>query len=281
MTSRTRHRGPAAAVLHQHHKGVRRLLPPEEAGEPGVGRLALPHLSGAGLGADVHIGKAAGAVSLGHVVGHQVRQRSRRIGRNQRAGPGGEVWQGRQTQGALGPEDQIRLRRLAAVCDGAHADHQRRRVHLVVVLPHAGPAQLTVGDVVKVKGALCRRQAADGIAAGQARLLRVLLQSARPQLLGDLGEGHVAAVGEGGGDVLLPVGAGADDGLVPHLDAAGAGPGPIRQVWDILQSRRQGHGLVHGSRRESRGQKTVQIGALVPVVGGDVLRHVQGVVAGG
>lgn len=84
-----------------------------------------------------------------------------------------------------------------------------------MVLSHAGPAQLTVGDVVKVKGALCRRQTADGIAAGQARLLRVLLQSARPQLLGDLGEGHVAAVGEGGGDVLLPVGAGADDGLVP------------------------------------------------------------------
>ncbi|SCJ63631.1 Uncharacterised protein [uncultured Blautia sp.] len=77
------------------------------------------------------------------------------------------------------------------------------------------------------------------------------------------------------------MGAGADDGLVPHLDTAGAGPGPIRQVWDLLQSRRQGHGLVHGSRRESRGQEAVQIGALVPVVGGDVLRHVQGVVAGG
>ena len=189
--------------------------------------------------------------------------------------------QGRQPQGAFGPEDQIRLGRLAAVCDGPHVDHQRCRVHLVVVLPHAGPAQLAVGDAVEIKGALCRGQAVDGVAGGEARPLRVLLQGGRPQLLGDLGEGHVAAVGKGGGDVLLPVGAGADDGLVPDLDAARTGPGPLHQVRDLLQRRRQGHGLVHGPRRESGGQEAVQIGALIPVIGLDVLRYVQGVVAGG
>ena len=55
--------GAAPAVLHQHEKGVGVVLIPEEAGEPGVGGLAAPHLRCPRLGAQVHIGKAAGPVA--------------------------------------------------------------------------------------------------------------------------------------------------------------------------------------------------------------------------
>ena len=58
------------------------------------------------------------------------------------------------------------------------------------------------------KGALGGGQAVQTVGGGKARLLRVLPQGLRPQLHGDVRKGGVAAVGKGGGDVLLPLMAG-------------------------------------------------------------------------
>ena len=151
---------------------------------------------------------------------------------------------------------------------------------MILILSHAGPAQLAVRDVFPGKGALCRGQAVDIIAVCQPRLLRVCFQSFGPQLLSDLGEGHIAGVCEGVTDVLLPVGAGADDGLVPDLHAALAGPGAVLQVRQFLQRRRQRHCLIDGARREGGGQEPVQVRALVPVVGLDIRGDMQRVIAG-
>ena len=72
-------------------------------------------------------------------------------------------------------QDQLGDRGFAAVGHRAHVDHQRAGVHRVVILPHPGPAELAVRRAVKVESSFRRGQAADGIAAGQPRLLLSLI----------------------------------------------------------------------------------------------------------
>ena len=153
--------------------------------------------------------------------------------------------------------DEIGLRRPAAVGNGAHVDHQGAGIHLVLVLAHTGPAKLPGGDAVKIKGTSGGGQTVDGIAVRQPRFFRVLLQGIASQFLRHLGKGHVAAIGKGVADVLLPVGAGANDGLVPDLDAARAGPGAVLNIRKLFQRRRQRYSLVNGAGSKRRGQKAV------------------------
>ena len=149
-----------------------------------------------------------------------------------------------------------------------------------MILAHTGPAQLPGGDAVPVERALGGGQAVHGIGAGKSRLLCIPPQGIRPQLLRDLSEGRVAGVGEGLLQCLLPVDAGAGDGLVPDLDAAGAVPCPGLRVRQVLQCRRQGHGLEHRPGHKGGGEKPVQVRALITVILFQILGDVQGVIAG-
>ena len=149
-----------------------------------------------------------------------------------------------------------------------------------MVLADARPAQLAVGNAVPVKGTFGGGEAVHGIGTGQACLFRILLQGVRPQLLRNLGKGHVAGIGEGLFQGLFPVDAGAGDGLLPHLDAAGAVPGPRLRIRQVFQRRRQGHGFEHGPRHKGRGKKTVQIGPFIAVILLQIRRNIHGIIAG-
>ena len=74
---------------------------------------------------------------------------------------------------------------------------------------------------------------------------------------GKLAEGHVAGVGEGLLQTLVPVGAGADDGLAADDDAAVTVVDPALRVRDGLKGRRQRHGLKDGAGGEGGGEDPV------------------------
>ncbi|MPM58206.1 hypothetical protein SDC9_105036 [bioreactor metagenome] len=132
-------------------------------------------------------------------------------------------------------------------------------------LPHAGPAQLVIGNSVEIEGPLGGGEAADGIAVRQPRLFRVGRQRVRPQFHRHLRKRHVAGIGQSLLKRLLAVGTGADNGVVPNLHRALAIPGPGVVVLEFFNGRRPGHGLENGARRECGGKEPVQIRALVPV----------------
>ena len=117
-----------------------------------------------------------------------------------------------------------------------------------------------------VEGAGGGVQAADPVGGGEPRPDGVLLQHVLPQLVGQQGEHPVARVGQGGGDVLLPVGVGAGDGPVLHLGGAGAGPGAVKEVGHALNGGGEHHGLVYRARREGAGEKAVEVHPVVGVV---------------
>ena len=136
-------------------------------------------------------------------------------------------------------------------------------------------------EAVKIEGAGGGVQAADPIGGGEPCPDGVLLQHVFPQLVGQQGEHPVARVGQGGGDVLLPVGVGAGDGPVPHLGGAGAGPGAVKEIGHALNGGGEHHGLVDRARREGAGEEAVEVRPLVGVVllqllGGGRVQRVEG-----
>ena len=141
-------------------------------------------------------------------MGHQLRQGGGGIPLHQLFGVPGQGGQGRQAQGVLRLEHQPGHGRRSAVCDGSHIDHEGAGVGQVVVLPHAGPAQLVGREAVKIEGAGGGVQAADPVGGGEPRPDGVLLQHVLPQLVGQQGKHPVARVGQSGGDVLFPRGRG-------------------------------------------------------------------------
>ena len=68
--------------------------------------------------------------------------------------------------------------------------------------------------------------------------------------------------------------------VFPDLHGALTGPGALGKVRGLLQSRHQRHGLIDGAGRKRGGEKTVDIGAFIAVVGLDVRRHVHRIIAG-
>ena len=242
-----------------------------------MGRLAGSRLGGAGLGAHCQGAEHALAIGLLHVVAHHVPQhpagvrvkrglqRRRAVPRQGNAMHGGLlIYQ----PGSCGP----------AAGDGAQESQKRAGVHQVVILAHAGPAQVRPLP----HGELSRRRAdaADGKALGQPGLFRVLGQGIAPQLHRHLGIGAVAGPGQGIVQVHLPVGIGAGDRAALQLQPPGAGEVPVQSAVQILQSRSSGHQLEHGTRREGGGQHPVQVHAVIPAVPVPDLRRVRRVKGG-
>ena len=177
----------AAALLHHYGEGVGEVLIPQEAGKPGTGLLAASHLSSARFGAEIHIGEAVRAVGQHHILGHHVGQHLGGIRLDQPAGAAGDVGGG-QGEAALGFQHQIGDCGLPAVGHTAHPDHQGTGVDQVVVLAHAGPAQLGGGGTLQRYAAGGGGDAADGVAVQQTGLLCVLGDGLRAQFVGQLGE---------------------------------------------------------------------------------------------
>ena len=161
---------------------------------------------------------------------------------------------------------------------GAQKPQERAGVHQVVILAHAGPAQvrpLPCGELSR-----CRADAADGKALGQPGLFRVLGQGIAPQLHRHLGIGAVAGPGQGVVQVHLPVGIGTGDNAALQLQPPGAGEVPVQGPVQLLQGRGGGHQLEHGARREGGGQHPVQIHAVIPAVPVPDLRRVRRIKGG-
>ena len=146
---------------------------------------------------------------------------------------------------------------LSAVGDGPHPDHHGAGVHQVVPLAHTAPGQLPLVKTREVKAPSGGIHRADGVAGREARLLGVALERLAAQLGGKLAEGHVAGVGEGLLQTLVPVGAGADDGLAADDDAAVTVVDPALRVRDGLKGRRHRHGLKDGAGGEGGGHDTL------------------------
>ena len=148
------------------------------------------------------------------------------------------------------------------------------------MLAHAGPSQLPLCDPFPRKGSLCCRQTVDGITVRQASFFRIVLHGIRPQLRRQQGKYHIAAVGKGVAQSLLPVGPGTNNGLVPDPDRSLAVPGSVFQLRDLFQSSRQCHGLINRTGCEGRGQEPVQISSLIPLVGLKIAGNKQRIVTG-
>ena len=161
---------------------------------------------------------------------------------------------------------------------GAQKPQERAGVHQVVILAHAGPAQvrpLPCGELPRR-----RADAADGKALGQPGLFRVLGQGAAPQLHRQLRIGAVAGPGQGVIQVHLPVGIGTGDNAALQLQTPGAGEVPVQSAVQILQSRSSGHQLEHGARGKRGRQHPVQIHAVIPAVPVPDLRRVRRIKGG-
>ena len=161
---------------------------------------------------------------------------------------------------------------------GAQKPQERAGVHQVVVLAHAGPAQVRPLP----HGELSRRRAdaADGKALGQPGLFRVLGQGIAPQLHRQLRIGAVAGPGQGVIQVHLPVGIGTGDNAAVQLQPPGAGEVPVQSAVQILQSRGGSHQLEHGARGKRGRQHPVQVHAVIPAVPVPDLRRVRRVKGG-
>ena len=132
----------------------------DKTGEPSVGRFALLHLGGAGLGAYGQITELLLAVGAQHIAAHHAAQCGIGVGR-----PDGladshffRVDQGKTGHGGL-PGDQMGLCCLAVCGNGAHQRHHGTRIHQIVILADTRPAQLIV--VADLKGTGFRADAAD------------------------------------------------------------------------------------------------------------------------
>ena len=228
-----------------------------------MGGLSGSRLGSAGLGAHRQGAEHPLAIGLLHVVAHHVPQHPAGVRvkgglQRRRAVPR----QGNAVHGGLlihqpGPH-------CFAPGQGAQKPQERAGIHQVVILAHAGPAQvrpLPCGELSR-----CRADAADGKALGQPSLFRVLGQGAAPQLHRQLRIGAVAGPGQGVIQVHLPVGIGTGDNAAVQLQPPGAGEVPVQGPVQLLQGRGGGHQLEHGARGKRGRQHPVQIHAVIPAV---------------
>ena len=245
-----------------------------------MGRLALPHLGGAGLGAHRQVAKAALAIGFRDVVAQHVGQGLTGVGVPQVHRPGGAGAAGRRAGHGRDLTQQIRLLGAAPTGDGAHHGHQGAGICQILVLAHTGPAHLAVifADNVGPGGGV---DAADAAAIQQPGLLRVAGEGAPSQLHGQLGKNAVAGVGHGSVKVHIPVDIGAGDGVAADGDAAAAVEGAVCHTLQLFQGGSRSDHLKNGAGGKGGGKETVQIYAVILRVPIPDLRGICGVKAGG
>ena len=152
---------------------------------------------------------------------------------------------------------------LSAVCNRAHVPEERRRAHLVGILPDARPCNVSIVRLGKVNFAGCNRVALAGKASGEPQLFRVVLQGFRPKLRRELSEGHVARMRQCPGEIKASMYAVADD-LLPADDRLAIALERARlHIRNGFERGGGRHELENGARRISCVKKAVQVHTFV------------------